>query len=59
MQTLVIILVVLFATLFVVVPLVEKFSQKGEPQNYDKLSRFIFPMMALLIVLQLIAYLFR
>ncbi|MBD3655088.1 MULTISPECIES: hypothetical protein [Marinobacter] len=58
MQTLLIILAVLFAALFVLVPLLEKFSPKGKPQDYRRLSRFIFPLLALLIVLQLIAYYF-
>ncbi|GGC70906.1 hypothetical protein GCM10011362_19180 [Marinobacter halophilus] len=58
MQTLLIILVVLFAALVVLIPLIEKFSPKGEPQGYDKLSRFIFPLLALAIVLQIVAYYF-
>ena len=58
MGTLLIILVVLFLTLIVVLPLVEKYAPKGEARNAGNLSRFIFPLVALLIVAQIIRYYF-
>jgi len=58
MGTLLIILAVLFLALVVILPLVEKYAPKGEARNYGNLTRFIFPLMALLIVAQLIRYYF-
>lgn len=58
MSTLVVILGILFLTLIIVIPLIEKFAPKGEQRNMGNLTRFIFPLMALLIVLQMISYYF-
>ncbi|MEH6356741.1 MAG: hypothetical protein V7760_12060 [Marinobacter sp.] len=58
METLLIILAVLFVTLIVILPLVEKYAPKGESRNYGKLTRFIFPLMAVLIVVQMIRHFF-
>lgn len=58
MGTLLIILGVLFLTLIVVVSLVEKYAAKGDPKDYSHLTRYIFPVLALLIVLQILNYYF-
>ncbi|NWN91168.1 hypothetical protein HLV39_06650 [Marinobacter adhaerens] len=58
MKTLLIVLAVLFLALVVVLPLVEKYAPKGEARNYGNLTRFIFPLMAALIVVQMIRYFF-
>ncbi|SHK30898.1 hypothetical protein SAMN05216369_1462 [Marinobacter antarcticus] len=58
MGTLLIILVILFLALIVILPLVEKYAPKGEERNYGNLTRFIFPLVALLIVIQMIWYYF-
>ncbi|MDN6320537.1 MAG: hypothetical protein L0J77_12285 [Marinobacter sp.] len=58
MSTLLIILAVLFLALIVILPLIEKYAPKGEARNYGNLTRFIFPLVAVLIVVQLIWYYF-
>jgi hypothetical protein len=58
METLLIILAVLFVALIVILPLVEKYAPKGESRNYGNLTRFIFPLMAVLIVAQMIRHFF-
>lgn len=53
------ILAVLFLALIIIVPLVERFARKGEERrDYGSITRFIFPLMTLLIVLQLLRYYF-
>lgn len=58
MSTLLIILAVLFLALIIILPLIEKYAPKGEARNYGNLTRFIFPLVAVLIVVQLIWYYF-
>lgn len=58
METLLIILAVLFLALIVILPLIEKYAPKGESRDYGQLSRFIFPLMAVLIVAQMIRHFF-
>jgi hypothetical protein len=58
METLLIILAVLFVALIVILPLVEKYAPKGESRDYGNLTRFIFPLMAVLIVAQMIRHFF-
>lgn len=54
------ILAALFLALFILVPLMEKFGSKGEQaeQDYRKYSRWLLPLVALLLILQLIKMLF-
>lgn len=58
MGTLLIILAVLFLALVVILPLVEKYAPKGESRNVGNLTRLIFPLVAVLIVVQIIRYYF-
>ncbi len=58
MSTLLIILGVLFLILVIGVPLVERFSSKEEGRDYGNISRFVFPLMAVLIIVQMIRYYF-
>ncbi|MDC0661429.1 hypothetical protein [Marinobacter sp. SS21] len=58
METLIVILAVLFLALFILVPLLEKFAGKGGGRINPKLAKWIFPLMAAVIVLQLIRYYF-
>jgi hypothetical protein len=58
LETLLIILAVLFVALIVILPLVEKYAPKGEPRDYGNLTRFIFPLMAVLILAQMIRHFF-
>jgi hypothetical protein len=58
METLLIILAVLFVALIVILPLVEKYAPKGESRDNGNLTRFIFPLMAVLILAQMIRHFF-
>lgn len=58
MGTLLTILAVLFLGLIIVVPLIEKYAPKGDSRDYSRISRWILPLVALLIVLQLFRHYF-
>jgi hypothetical protein len=58
METLLIILGVLFVALIVILPLIEKYAPKGESRDYGNLTRFIFPLMVVLILAQMIRHFF-
>lgn len=58
MGTMLVILGILFLALFILVPLMEKFGTKGNDQQLNKISRFIFPLVVLLAVLQAVNYFF-
>lgn len=58
MMNLLAIITVLVLALVVLVPFMEKHAKKGEPRDYGNLTRFLFPLMGVLIVLQLIRYYF-
>lgn len=48
------ILITLFVALIVIVPLVERFGPRMSDQSVSKLSRYILPLVALLLVIQLL-----
>lgn len=58
MGTLLTILAVLFLGLIIVVPLIEKYAPKGDSRDYSRITRWIIPLVALLIVLQLFRHYF-
>lgn len=60
MTTLFIILVVLFAALFILVPFLEKHASKGKGPAVDdrKITRWIIPLMALVMVLAIARHYF-
>ena len=57
MTTLITILALLFAALFIVVTLTEKYGNR-DPEQTAKLSRYIMPLVALLILAQVIKFAF-
>jgi len=57
MTTLITILALLFAALFIVVKLTEKYGSRDNEQT-AKLSRYILPLVALLILAQVIKFAF-
>ncbi|HEX5794172.1 MAG TPA: hypothetical protein VFY01_12915 [Rheinheimera sp.] len=57
MTTLITILALLFAALFIVVTLTEKYGNR-DPEQTAKLSRYILPLVALLILAQVIKFAF-
>jgi len=56
--TLLIILAILLLALVIILPLVEKYAPKGEERSYGKLTGYILPLAALLIVVQIVRYYF-
>ncbi len=58
MGTLLTILALLFLALIVIIPLVEKYAPKGEARDFGKITRWFIPLMALVIVLQLLRHYF-
>jgi len=52
------ILAVLFLALIIIVPLVEKYAPKGESRDYSKISKWLIPLMAVALVLQLFRHYF-
>ncbi|MCB5228299.1 hypothetical protein JAO78_015950 [Alishewanella sp. 16-MA] len=54
------ILAVLFLALMILVPVMEKFAKKGDTaeQDYRKYSRWILPLVALVLIAQLLKMLF-
>ncbi len=58
MTTLFIILVVLFAALFVLVPMLEKHAGKGEGVDERRISRWIIPLMAAVMILAILRHYF-
>lgn len=57
MTTLITILALLFAALFIVVTLTEKYGSRDQEKT-AKLSRYIMPLVALLILAQVIKFAF-
>lgn len=58
MPNIILILLILFVALFVMVTLLERFGKKQSEEEVSRLSRWILPLVGLLLVLQLIAYAF-
>jgi hypothetical protein len=48
----------LLIALVIIVPLVEKYGKKRSGEDARSLSRYVLPLMALLLVLQIIAFYF-
>ena len=53
------VLVILFATLIVVVYLLERFGPNVPNEKINKMARYIFPLIALFMLLQAIMYFIR
>lgn len=57
MLNLISIILILFATLAILIPLLEKYGKEPSPEKLQTLSRWIVPLMALALVLQGFKYL--
>ncbi|WP_164084757.1 hypothetical protein [Alteromonas flava] len=55
---LLIILAVLFAALFIIVPLIERSKVRISDEETSKISRWIFPLIMILLVVQLFMFMF-
>lgn len=58
MLNLVSVLAVLFLLLFIIVTLLEKYGRRHSPEDMAKWSRWIIPLIALVMVLQAVRYFF-
>ena len=56
MGNLLLILGVLFLALVIILPLVEKFGPKQTDKEVSKMSRYIFPLVGILMIIQTIIY---
>lgn len=57
-MTLITILGILFLALFIVVPLVEKHGKRHSDEELSKISRWAFPLIAAILIAQLIRMMF-
>lgn len=57
-MTLITILGVLFLALFIVIPLVEKHGKRHSPEELSKISRWVWPLMGVILLAQLIRMMF-
>lgn len=55
-MTLFTILGILFISLIILVPLIERFGPRADNAQLHRISRWFLPLIALLLVVQLIAY---
>lgn len=58
MQTLILILAALFASLFIAIPLIEKYSTEKTPEELNRMSRYMVPLFILLIIASAARYFF-
>ena len=56
MTVLVGIIVILFATLFLLVPILEKHGRERSPEELQKISRWMMPLMVIIIIAMAIRY---
>ncbi len=56
MTPLVIILAALFVALIIIVPLLEKYAKRGDGIDDSRISRYIIPLMAVVLVLAIIRH---
>jgi uncharacterized membrane protein len=50
------IIVILFATLFLLVPILEKHGRERSPEELQKISRWMMPLMVIIIIAMAIRY---
>lgn len=53
------ILAILFLALIIIVPLVEKYGKSYSQEEVSKISRWVLPLIGLLLVVQLLAFIFK
>lgn len=56
MTVLIGIIVILFATLFLLVPMLEKHGRERSPDELQKISRWMTPLMVIMIIAMAIRY---
>lgn len=53
-MTVIVIIAVLFAALFIVIPLVEKHGKRHSPEELAKLSRWFMPLIGIMLFLSVL-----
>ena len=57
-MTLLLIITILFAALFIVIPLIERSKMRVSDEDAGKIARWVWPLMIVLILVQLFMYIF-
>ena len=57
-MTLLLIITILFAALFIVIPLIERSEMRVSDEDAWKIARWVWPLMIVLILVQLFMYIF-
>lgn len=58
-MTILLIITVLFAALFIVVPLIERSKMRVSDEDAGKIARWVWPLMIILLLIQLVMLMFR
>jgi hypothetical protein len=56
MSVLIIILAILFASLFILIPLLEKYGKEKSPEELQKITRLLPPLMVVLFIAMAFRY---
>ncbi|MBT3531796.1 MAG: hypothetical protein HOF74_08490 [Gammaproteobacteria bacterium] len=56
MGVLIIILGILFASLFILIPLLEKYGKERSPEELQKITRFFLPLMIIMLIAMAVRY---
>ncbi|GAB2189739.1 hypothetical protein MAH1_13470 [Sessilibacter sp. MAH1] len=57
-MNLLLILGILFIALFILIPVLERYGKSYSPEEVSKISRWAMPLVALLIIVQILLYFF-
>lgn len=49
----------LFLALIIIIPIIERFGPKVSNENTNKMARYILPLVAILLILQLLSHVFK
>lgn len=58
-MTILLIITILFAALFIVVPLIERSKMRVSDEDVGKIARWVWPLMIILLLIQLVMLMFR
>ena len=58
-MTILLIITILFAALFIIVPLIERSKMRVSDEDAGKIARWVWPLMIILLLIQLVMLMFR
>jgi uncharacterized BrkB/YihY/UPF0761 family membrane protein len=58
-MTILLIITILFAALFIVVPLIERSKMRVSDEDAGKIARWVWPLMIILLLIQLVMLMIR